>query len=114
MKFSPGWSVGYYFIPILHLFRPYQAMKETWKISKNPADWQSQAGSALLRWWWALWLIAEFLGKFSFRMSMRADTVSSLKDATVMSIISEIIRIPLCIVAVSLVSAVYTMQERLT
>ncbi len=36
MKFTPGWSVGYYFIPFLNLWRPYQAMKEIWKASKNP------------------------------------------------------------------------------
>lgn len=28
MKFTPGWSVGWYFIPIMNLVRPYQAMKE--------------------------------------------------------------------------------------
>lgn len=27
-RFSPRWAVAYYFIPILNLFRPYQAMKE--------------------------------------------------------------------------------------
>lgn len=36
MKFTPGWSVGYYFIPFLNLWRPYQAMKEIWKASKTP------------------------------------------------------------------------------
>ena len=25
---TPGWAVGYYFIPILNLFRPYQTMVE--------------------------------------------------------------------------------------
>lgn len=39
MKFTPGWSVGYYFIPFLNLWRPYQAMKEIWKASKNPTSW---------------------------------------------------------------------------
>ena len=27
-RFSPRWAVAYYFIPILNLFRPYQAMEE--------------------------------------------------------------------------------------
>jgi len=37
MKFSPGWSVGFYFIPILWFWKPYQAMKEIWQASKAPS-----------------------------------------------------------------------------
>jgi hypothetical protein len=36
LKFSPGWAVGYFFIPILNLFRPYQVMCEIWRES-DPA-----------------------------------------------------------------------------
>ncbi len=54
LRFSPGWAVGYFFIPILNLFRPYQAVKETWKASDpavlDAAAWKQTPGSALLRW----------------------------------------------------------------
>jgi hypothetical protein len=113
MKFSPGWSIGYYFIPFLNLYRPYQAMKEIWKVSTSPANWQNEMGSPLLGWWWALGLIAGFLGQASFRMFMKADTVSSLQASTTMSIVSGVIDIPLYIVAVSLVSAIFAKQENL-
>jgi len=33
MRFTPGWAVGWYFIPIFNLWKPYQAMKEIWKAS---------------------------------------------------------------------------------
>jgi len=87
MKFTPGWSIGYYFIPILNLYRPYQVMKEIWNISKNPNDWQNEQGSSLLGWWWLLWLISCFFGQLSFRMSMKADTLSSWQTSTTVSII---------------------------
>jgi hypothetical protein len=29
LRFSPGWALGYYFVPVLSLWKPYQAMKET-------------------------------------------------------------------------------------
>ena len=38
MEFTSGWSIGYYFIPILALFKPYQAMKEIWQTSHNPKE----------------------------------------------------------------------------
>ena len=113
MEFSPGWSIGYYFIPIMNLYRPFAAMKEIWKVSGNPANWRSATGSPLLGWWWALWLISGILGQVSFRMSLNTDTISSLQVATIASIISAVVDIPLCLVSVKLVSAVFAKQESL-
>jgi hypothetical protein len=76
MEFTPCWSIGYYFIPFINLYKPYRAMKEIWKVSTNPVNWQNGNGSCLLGWWWALWLISNFLGQAVFRMSMRADTIT--------------------------------------
>ncbi len=42
MHFTPGWSIGWYFIPIANLWKPYQAMKEIWQVSANPHAWQTQ------------------------------------------------------------------------
>ena len=36
-KVSPGWAVGYYFIPIINLGRPYDNMAAAWKAS-NPRN----------------------------------------------------------------------------
>ena len=60
-RFSPGWAVGWWFIPIMWFFRPYQVVAEVWRGS-NPdmlpdIDWKSRAVSALLGWWWGLWVI---------------------------------------------------------
>ena len=30
MQVSPAWAVGGFFVPIIHLFLPYQAVKEIW------------------------------------------------------------------------------------
>lgn len=113
MEYSPGWAVGYYFIPFVNLYKPYRAMKEIWNVSANPTGWQNKKGNSLLGWWWALWLISGVLGQAVLRMSLRADTISSLTALTSVSIMSDIIDIPLYIIAVSLVSAIYRMQERL-
>ena len=113
MEYTPGWSIGYYFIPFINLYKPYRAMKEIWKVSTNPTNWQNENSSALLGWWWALWLISGFLGQALFRMSMRADTISSLQASTTVSILSGILDIPLYIVAVSLITTIYNKQEKL-
>jgi hypothetical protein len=30
MSVTPGWAIGWFFVPVANLFKPYQAMKETW------------------------------------------------------------------------------------
>ena len=53
LRYSSGWAVGCWFIPIISLFRPYQAMKEIWKRS-HPNRYDPDA--LLVDVWWALWL----------------------------------------------------------
>lgn len=113
MEFTSGWSVGWYFIPFANLYKPYKVMKEIWNISENPVEWKNKSGSGLLVSWWALWLLAGFLGQLSFRLSLNANTISSLKSVTVVSIISGIFDIPLDIVCIILISLVIAKQNRL-
>lgn len=60
LNFSPAWSVGCYFVPVVWFWKPYQAMKEVWQASANPSGWTRRSGSALLRCWWTCWIVAFF------------------------------------------------------
>ena len=88
-------------------------MKEIWNVSKNPGDWRNGQGDPLLGWWWALWLISNFIGQIVFRTSMGADTISSLKFSTTASIVSGILDIPLYMVALSMTATIFKNQQRL-
>lgn len=110
MTFTPGWSVGYYFIPFLNLWRPYQAMKEIWKTSKNPVAWGGEERGAILPWWWLFFLITSMLGNASFRTSMRAEEIHELITATGIMIASDTVSIPATIIALFLVGEIYRMQ----
>jgi len=110
MKFTPGWSVGYYFIPFLNLWRPYQAMKEIWKASKNPTSWEGEERGAILPWWWFFFLIAGMFGNASFRTSMSAKEIHELITSTGITIASDVVSIPATIIALVLVGKIYEMQ----
>lgn len=110
MKFSPGWSIGYYFIPVLALWKPYQAMKEIWKASKEPSDWESQDTSDILPLWWTLWLISNFLGRAVFRLSMRAEEIQELINLNIISQVSDALDIPLALVFLTIVKRIYNFQ----
>jgi hypothetical protein len=55
MTYSPGWSVVWFFIPLMNLFIPYDVMRELWKASRSKPgeDWRQVAISPLLGTWWA-------------------------------------------------------------
>ncbi len=68
LKFTPGWAVAWWFIPIMNFFRPYQIIKEAWKASDPNVDltnrlaWQTAPGSSLIAWWWAIFLLDRIIG----------------------------------------------------
>lgn len=59
---SPGWAVGWYAVPLMSLFKPFQAMEEIYQASASPARWQGLETPVLLRFWWGAWLLAGITG----------------------------------------------------
>jgi hypothetical protein len=110
MTFTPGWSIGWYFIPFANLWKPYQAMKEIWKISCNPDSPEAQPISSLLRWWWFFWIVSGALGNASFRLALKAEEISELITVNVVTQLSDAIAIPLCLILLPIITRIYEMQ----
>lgn len=70
---SPGLSVAWFFIPIAFLFMPYVVVRDTWKASAAPRDWQGQDSAPLIGFWWAAMLAANLVSTVSFRIAMEGD-----------------------------------------
>lgn len=116
MAFSPGWSIGFYFIPIVSLWKPYQAMKEIWQASQNPANWPVEKVSSILGIWWFFWIANSIVGQAVFRLSRRAEEISEIMNVNLVSQASEVISIPLALVTWLMIknvsNAQLAMQER--
>ncbi len=110
MEFSPGWSVGWYFIPVAAFWKPFQAMREIWKASKNPAHWGTESTDPILGWWWFGWITSNILGQIYFRLLMDARDRSSLAIATVFGIITEFFDLFAISLALILVTQLTRMQ----
>lgn len=102
MTFSAGWSVGWYFIPIANLFKPYQAMKEIWSVAHRGAV----PASSLVGWWWCLWIVSNFLGRIALKLSLRANDAQGYSQSALAQILSDGLDIPLNLVALMLVTAI--------
>jgi len=111
MTFTPGWAVGWHFVPIANLWKPYEAMKEIWQCSQSPLNWQSQPINALLPIWWTFWIVCSLLGNFMFRASMGAKDIPELQAVTILNIISSLLDIPLSLIFMALITQIYRMQS---
>jgi Domain of unknown function (DUF4328) len=111
--FSPGWSVGYYFVPLANLVAPYRALKETFQAS-HPAfrpdaqrlEWSDPP--KLLPFWWALWLANGFLGQGIFEYSHYAKTLPQLLNLSWAQSAGAVFHLPLIALVWVLIS---TMQR---
>jgi hypothetical protein len=59
LKYTPGWAVGWWFIPFAFWVVPYRTMRELWMASDPDAgsiDWQVKRATSLLLLWWLAWL----------------------------------------------------------
>jgi Domain of unknown function (DUF4328) len=110
MEFTPGWSVGWFFIPIANLWKPYQAMKEIWKASAAPAHWNDQPRGVILPWWWGFFLFSNVLNQAALRLALRAETLPQITAASTMSVVADAVDIVSSLIALVLVIQIYRMQ----
>lgn len=111
MEYTPGWSIGWYFVPIAYWWKPFQAMKEIWGKSVDQAGPRGVDSSGLLGVWWTLWIVNSLLSNASFRMSARPGGIDGALAANVVNITSDLLAIPLAVVFIVMVKRLTAMQE---
>jgi hypothetical protein len=73
---SPGWALGWFFVPFANLWMPYRAMRTLWRASHDAARWQLQAVPWWVTLWWVAWLARQVLGT---SMAMRGPSASAIQ-----------------------------------
>ncbi len=111
MEFTPGWSIGWYFVPIANLWKPYQAMKEILKASKNPDNWKSESTPSTLPWWWFLWIVTGVVGNASLKLTIRAEEINELLSANIITMLYDAISIPLSLITLAIIKQIYEYQS---
>jgi hypothetical protein len=115
LEHTPGWAVGSWFIPIANLWRPFQVTTEIWKASdpnigtSDGRRWKLAAGSTLLGTWWAAWVAASLVSRFSSRMS--DETPQGVLDATYAFLFAELLTIAAGLLAILVVRSITQRQE---
>lgn len=68
LSVTPGWAVGWSFIPFVNLFKIYQIMREIWSASADPHRGVHGA-SAFLAVWWICYVTGNIVSQVSGRMA---------------------------------------------
>ena len=112
--FTPGWAVGFFFVPFFNLVRPFQAMRAAWHgsdpsrmgldFTSHRTDFGSRLGTpALVEWWWALFLISNFIVNAAGRLLLSQKTATGLQSGSSLMVLSDLLEIPSALVAIRLV-----------
>jgi hypothetical protein len=106
LTFTPAWAVGWWFVPIANLWKPFQAVRELWRASRPDVDdsfWAGERTWAVIGWWWAVLLLSSFVGRVGIGVSQgatiddyiagdRIDMVSDLMSACAAALAIMVVR----------------------
>jgi len=89
LEFSPGWAVGWWFIPFANLVKPFQVVREVY--NESSADFDPDSGFTTMPpgtpleigAWWATFIVSGFLYRLSDKLFGNGETPASEYFATV-------------------------------
>ncbi len=119
LNYTEGWAAGCWFVPFINLYRPYQIMKELYEetdelLSKKGISVNQTFSTTLLGWWWAFWIINNFVGQFVFRYTLKAESIDELTTSTIASMIGNLLGIPLALIAIKVIKDYSTVEPLLS
>ena len=115
LKYSPGWAVGWWFVPFANIVVPFLVMRELWKASDPDAsslDWIGRRATALLGLWWAGRLATQLFLQIGFVIDDNLNTLSDLRTEAWMFILGDLAIVGWGVLAIMLVRSNDQRQER--
>jgi len=69
LTFTPGWAVGWFFVPIASLFKPFEAMRELWDVSDGHDSRGIHAlATNSVKIWWGAFLTGSLIDNIMSRL----------------------------------------------
>ena len=110
LKFTPGWAVGWWFIPFANLVKPFETVRELWKASHGVA-WRSLNTWRVIGWWWALWLAGNAL-EWGIARSGTPTDISGFITRDLWGLASLGFEVASAVLAIAIVRSIVGLQER--
>jgi hypothetical protein len=81
LSVTPAWNVGWFFVPVGNLWKPFEGMRESWQASEDPENWPAVPVPGLLRAWWGCWLAGNILSNVGLQLWRAAGPDSTVAVA---------------------------------
>jgi len=125
MQYTPGWSVGWFFVPLAGLVKPYFVLQEIWKASASLSGkrWRETNGSPFVGVWWVACVIAGMSHYTPFRivlgnldmakmLSYDGFWISSLLEDSWFLLFTNLLEVALQALDMALILWITVLQER--
>ena len=117
IEYTPGWAVGWFFVPLAHLFMPYKAVREVWQKS-DPAirtetdrAFTPDAASPLLLFWWLSWVAMSVISRITSRLGRDASSIDTVRWVTWADVVGNLVGILAAALAILVVRDIDRRQE---
>lgn len=115
LQFSPGWSVGWFFVPLANLWMPYKAMAESFRASDptclDRRAWKGCRVPGIVKAWWAAWITSNLVGRFSASIWDSAASPEEYLLAGQVDVAAGMIDVLLTVLAIMLVGALVERRQ---
>jgi hypothetical protein len=113
---SPGWAVGWWFIPFANLIKPFTIMREIW-VNSDP-DYEeefgflsSQVGApAIVGLWWGMYIASGFISRIGDAFNSNANGIQP--SVILFLLIYAALRFGAAIFAIQVVRGITDRQEK--
>jgi len=78
LTITPGWAVGWFFVPVASLWMPYGVMTEIVEGSGVNAPAYAERTRTLIGWWWGAWIVRSLLSLFAAFASRASESGGSI------------------------------------
>jgi hypothetical protein len=115
LKYTPGWAVGWWFIPFANVVLPFLTMRELWKASdpqSGSTEWLARRTTPMLGLWWAGWLIMQILFQIGRGIDRDLKTVGDLRSEAWFFVAANLSLVVTGVLAILVVRSIDARQAR--
>jgi hypothetical protein len=109
-----GWAVGYWFVPIINLFRPATIAADIWNASdpdNDSSSWKKRGQPGIVIGWWLAFVLSWIGSWAGTRMWDSASDPSSLGNAAVVLLLADVFFVLAGLLAIVYVRRTTSRQE---
>lgn len=111
MTISPGWNVGWFFVPVASLWKPFEGIRETRAASIAPEAPDTVAVPTWLNLWWGLWIVAAIYGNIRALFLGTPETPQQWVSVSWANAAGIVIDLPLALLTCRLLTGIATLQR---